>query len=177
MTSNSDGRYDLAWGGVDLDKAQEILALGQAHLQAQLETALAADARATAMASLYVTLSLAALAGGLAYWQSANSTPALWAGLASGGLLLIAAVLAARAAQPINFYLPGTPPGTWLSHINDPLVELIGGQAEIDHEDIRKNDRVLDQGAKLVKRAFRVSIAAPIAGTAAWLICAYCSRF
>lgn len=169
-------RHDLDWTGVNIDTAREILALGQKHLEAQLQTALAADARATAMSSLYLTLALAVIAGGLAYWQTANSLEALFSSIAATAILIIAAAQASWAARPIDFYLPGTDPETWFEDRRDNLVELLGGQAEIDNRDIRRNSRRMAESGRAIKRAFYLSLSAPVAGGLVWLITACALR-
>ena len=165
-------RHDLDWTGVDIETAREIMALGQKHLEAQLQTALAADARATAMSSLYVTMALAAIAGGLAYWQTADSLEALFSSISATLILIVAAAQAAWAARPIGFYLPGTDPATWFDDRRDNLVELIGGQAEIDNRDIRRNSKRMAESGRAIKRAFNLSLSAPVVGFLVWLITA-----
>jgi hypothetical protein len=173
---DDEKREDLDWKSVDPEMARQILALGQAHLEAQLKTALAGDARATAMAGLYVTLALAVIAAALGYWQTADSLEALLAGIASAAVLLIAAAQAGWAARPVGFFLPGTPPATWFKDRRKDLMETIGGQAEIDDRDIRRNATRMAEGGRAIKRAFYLSLSAPIVAPAVWLITACASK-
>lgn len=166
-----DKKYDLDWTNVPEEKAREVFALGQEHLKAQLQTALAADGRATATAGLCVTLGLATLAAGLGYWQAKGSWAILGGSLSATAFFLWAAFRAADAAQPINFFLPGTQPRRWFKSIyDDDLATLLGGQAEIDDRDIRRNAETLRKNADKVKGAFALSVIAPVVGLAVWAV-------
>ena len=168
--TKDDYRHDLSWKGYDPDKVREILNLGQAQLQAQLDTALAADARATAMAGLYVTLGLAVLAAGLAVWDNDANTTLLWPAIAAAGLFLVAGARAGWAARPVEFYLPGTHPEKLFECRDDDLATILGGQAEIDDRDLRRNSRQMKKSARALMQAFWTAIAAPIVGFGVWLI-------
>jgi hypothetical protein len=165
---DDDQKYDLKWTEGDEKKAREILRLGQTYLSAQLQTALAADARATAMAALWVTLALALIAGGLGYWETEHKWALLGGAITTAVVLLCAAGRAAWAARPITFYLAGIQPRTWFNHIKDDLPTLMGGQAEIDDRDIRRNEKQLKRNGKAVMQAFRWAVGAPIWGLTVW---------
>jgi hypothetical protein len=166
-----DRKHDLNWQGYDPEKVREMFNLGQAYLGAQLQTALAADSRAMSMAGLFVTLALAILAAGLGYWQTnKDSWAVLLPALTAAGLLVSAGAQAGWAARPIVFYLPGTHPEQLFKCRGDDLATMLGGQAEIDDRDIRRNERCMAANARAVMRAFWIAVAAPVAAFGVWLI-------
>jgi hypothetical protein len=168
---NQDRRHDLDWKGYDPEKAREIFNLGQAYLDAQLQTALAADSRAMTMAGLFVTLGLAILAAGVGYWQTdKESWAVLLPAVAAAGLFVCAGAQAGWAARPITFYLPGTHPEQLFKSREDDLATMLGGQAEIDDRDIRRNEREMARSASAVMRAFWMAVAAPGVAFAMWLV-------
>ncbi len=166
---------EITWSGVDQKMALQILKQGETYLAAQLQTALAADARAAALAGLYTTLSLAVFAGGLGYWdKTANLSPLLSA-IASGTCLAIAAALSAYSARPIDFYFPGNVPKNWIPYRKASLVPMIGGEAEHCDRSIAANDLQLSKNQLAIRRAYWFAIGAPFVGLAAWLLPLICS--
>lgn len=168
---------EIAWSDVDQKMALQILKQGETYLTAQLQAALAADARAAALAGLYTTLSLAVFAGGLGYWDKTGNLSALLSAIASGTSLAIAAALSAYAARPIDFYFPGNAPRNWIPYRKAPLVPMIGGEAEHCDRGIAANDLQLSKNQHAVRRAYWFAIGAPFAGLAGWLlpvICSFC---
>jgi hypothetical protein len=165
-------KHDLDWSGISEAKAKQIYELGQTHLQAQLQTALAADARATATAGLFLALGSAILAAGLSHWAAKGSWPILGAAIIASATFLLAGLRAAWAARPVPFYLPGTPPEKWFEDINSDLSELLGGQAEIDDRDIRRNQTQLVRNANAMRDAFALALLAPVFALVVWAIIA-----
>jgi hypothetical protein len=166
--NNDDDKHDLDWSAVPLAKARQIFEVGQTHLQAQLQTALAADARATSTAGLFVTLGSAILAAGLSHWQTKGSWSILGAALSAAALFLWAGARAAWAARPVEFYNPGTHPEKWFEAIESELPTLLGGQAEIDDRDIKRNERQLVKNANALKDAFALALLAPVIAFVVW---------
>lgn len=170
----ADGEW-IDWSGVTEDMARQIAGQGETFLKAQLQAALAADSRATAMAGLYVTLALAVIAAGLGYWDKTGNSSALWSAALAGGLLVVAAILAAWAARPIEFYYPGNQPGQWFDGRRNDLVTMIGGEAENYDARITYNDERLGENQIAIRRAFGFAIAAPLGGVIGWLLPLICS--
>jgi len=163
------------WSGVAEPMAREILAQGEKFMQSQLQAALAADSRATSMAGLYITLSLATTAAGAGYWDKAGNISALLACIAAGGSLMAAAILAAWAARPIDFYFPGNQPHQWFPGKMNDIVTMIGGEAENYDERIAYNDERLGENQRAIRRSFMLAIIAPIAGCIGWALPFICS--
>lgn len=165
------------WDGVSEPMARQILSQAETYLQAQLQTALAADSRATTMAGLFVTLALAALGGGLGYWDKAGASSPLIAGLIAGGLFTAAAGHAAWAARPIDFYFPGNVPDGWMDCRHAALAPMLGYEAENYGAHINANDIALGANQKALRRSYAFAIAAPLLGAIGWflpLICSFC---
>lgn len=158
------------WTGVSEEMARQIFAQGETFMQAQLQAALAADSRATAMAGIFVTLSLAVLGGSFAYWDSKDSLPILAAGVVAGTLLLASAVAAAWAARPIDFYFPGNQPHQWFPGRMNNLVGMIGGEAENYDARIVFNQERLGENQTAIKVAFWLALAAPLLASTAWIV-------
>jgi len=162
------------WSGVDEKVARQIYDQGHAFLGAQLQAALAADARATAMAGLYTTLALATLAAGFAYWDKSESLSPLLAGIVAGVFLIAAAIVSAWAARPTDFYFPGNQPSQWFACRKSDLAGLLGGEAENYDERIAYNDDLLGENQRAIRAAFALAIVAPLAGALAWVIPLIC---
>jgi hypothetical protein len=169
-----DEAEDEGWSGVSEAMARQILLQAETYLQAQLQLAISADSRATSMASLYVTLTLAVLGGGLGYWHETGAWSPLLAGLVSGGFLTGAAVFAAWAARPVDFYLPGNVPDGWMECRKNELAPMLGYEAENYGTHIDTNNRILGANQDAIRRAYKLAIAAPIAGAIAWLVTFIC---
>ncbi len=167
MTEES---VEIDWTGVSEDTARQIMAQGETFMQAQLQAAIAADGRATAMAGLYTTLALAVLAAGFGYFDSADSNPALLAGLFAGIFLIVAAVFAHWSARPCDFYFPGNQPAQWFPVRTVALAMLLGGEAENYDERIAFNEAALGTNKLALERAHIIAILSPVAGIAGWLL-------
>jgi hypothetical protein len=157
------------WTGVSEKMARQILEQGEKFMAAQLQAALAADSRATSMAGMFVTLALAAIAGGVAWGDGAHGWAYLLGGFVTGGLLLWAAYRAAWAARPIDFYFPGNQPAQWWPNRQSNLVRMLGGEAENYEGRIKYNQEQLERNQGAIKDAFALAIVAPAIGAAVWL--------
>jgi hypothetical protein len=170
-----DEGTDINWTGVSEATARQIMMQGETFMQAQLQAAIAADSRATAMAGLYTTLALAVLGAGFGYSDSTDSDSALYAGLFAGVFLIFAAVFANWAARPCDFYLPGNQPSQWFPVKRVALNKLLGGEAENYEARITFNESTLASNKRALERAHIAAILSPISGIAGWLfgLCAW----
>lgn len=166
----TDEVADIDWTGVSEATARQIMTQGETFMQAQLQAAIAADSRATAMAGLYTTLALAVLGAGFGYSNSADSTSALFAGLCAGVLLIVAAIFANWAARPCDFYFPGNQPSQWFPVKRVALAKLLGGEAENYEARIAFNETTLASNKRALERAHIAAILSPISGIAGWLL-------
>jgi hypothetical protein len=166
----TQGPQSVDWSGVSEDMARQIFAQGETFMQAQLQAALAADSRATTTASIFVTLALAVLAGGLGYLDKAGGHPIVVASLIAGGFLLIGSGFAAWAARPIDFYFPGNQPQQWFPGRKTALAIMLGGEAENYDARIAYNEAKLVANHRAIYAAFWFALASPVAGGIAWWV-------
>jgi hypothetical protein len=160
MTAETTETTEIDWVGVTEATARQIMAQGETFMQAQLQAAIAADGRATAMAGLYTTLALAVLAAGFGYPDKS----ALMAGLGAGVFLILAALFASWAARPCDFYFPGNQPSQWFGVRTIELPLLLGGEAENYDARIAFNETALASSKRALGRAHVLAVLAPMAG-------------
>jgi hypothetical protein len=171
MTEVADG---IDWTGVSEPMARQIMTQGETFLQAQLQAALAADQRATTMSSVFVTLSTAIAAGGIAFGQSVADQGIVTGSLVCSFALLIAAGFGAWAARPIDFYFPGNQPSQWYQGRKVALSKMLGGEAENYEARIEYNNGELAANQAAIYRGFWVGLVSPLLGVLVWAICSFC---
>ncbi|HXG99519.1 MAG TPA: hypothetical protein VNI79_03775 [Sphingomicrobium sp.] len=164
MTDLAEG---IDWTGTSEDMVREVLAQGEAFLQAQFQSALAADQRATTLASILVTISVAVFAGALAVWESVPDD-ALYAVSTIAAVLLLAAASAAWAARPIDFWYPGMRPEQWYDGRNEKLVDMLGGASEDVQFRIDENETLMGGNQTAIRISFVLAILSPIIGFIVW---------
>lgn len=171
----SNDAEEITWSDVSEPMVRQILTQGETYLKSQLQAGIAADARATSMTSLFVTLALAVLGAGLGYWQKTGDFSPMLAGLTGGIMLSAAAGSAAWAARPIDFYFPGNEPSNWFEGRKEKLTVMLGGEAENYETHIKANDRALGGNQRAIHRAYALAVTAPLASTIAWFLPFMCS--
>jgi len=144
--------------GIPLELAREIARQGEARLNAVMALSTAAVARATMLCGIFGAASIGLVAAVLAYVGTAPHPAAelVWAGATTASLLFLAAVLAACAGAPRNFWLPGGMPralrerawdeGRWRSESELLDATAAGQAAAIDA------DRALIERESLIVR-------------------------
>lgn len=142
----------------------EVVREAELYLSAQLQTAIAADQRASTFVGVVVTAAVAA-AGGAATVALGREpiSVAGGAGLASAALcLVIAAVLAALSLRPSRWDFPGNWPSEWKNDIEAgrPLDLCLFDMADHYDDMLSKNDVVMKKAAKLFSAAIFCAIAA-----------------
>lgn len=160
------------WTGVDIEMARQILAQGEAALQAQLQLAIASDQRATTAASIFVSMATAVAAAFIAFWDNTQDSSALWGGLTGAAFLLVGGALAAFAARPTDFFIPGNHPRQWYEGRNSVLATMVGGEAEDVQRRIEANDTLMFANQRWLKAGFAAVMIAPLASLLVW----HCSR-
>lgn len=164
MSKPDDG---IDWTGTSEHMARAILAQGEAFLQAQFQSALASDQRATTLASILVTVSAAVFAGALAIWDDIPDA-ALYGMSIMAGFLLVAAACAAWAARPIDFWFPGMRPEQWFDGRKQAIVDMLGGAAEDVQTRIDENEAFMSGNQTAVRASFVLALLSPLAGLAIW---------
>ncbi len=154
---------DIQWEGVSPDVVDFVFYQAERHIEAQLQSGIASDARAVSSASLLAPLAGLVLAGSFGYWIANPSTPLLAAGIVLGAVLLLAAFFCILAAKPIDFYFPGNQPAEWYGCLNEPLLESKGVEIENYQSMIEDNAAALAAAAKWLIRGISLAIASPLA--------------
>ncbi len=153
--------------------AEMVLRQGEINLQAQLQIALAADQRASTFAGIYTAISVAALAASAAVFQAnASAVGLIAAGLAVAVVSLIAANLCLGVAQPTNFHIAGNRPDNWWSDgaRDRALAECLERESHNYDRYIGHNDEILARNASRLRRALRVGLMVPVAGSVVFLM-------
>jgi hypothetical protein len=151
-----------------LEMAEAVLRQGELYLQAQLQSAIASDQRATTMAAFFSSMGAAIAAASLAYWDRSGEIAILVAGLSGGILMAAGACLCLWAARPVDFYFPGNHPSCYGEVMHKPLADVICGEAENYQEHIEKNATILQSNSKLVSSGAMASTAAPLIAILIW---------
>ncbi|WP_294122088.1 hypothetical protein [Sphingomonas sp.] len=155
------------WTGVSEPMVRQILAHGDMFLQAQLQSAIASDQRATTLAGMLATLSAAAFAAAVALWGKISVDG--MAGLLTMAIFqLIAALCSAWAARPIDFFIPGSRPEQWYHACKKDLVGMIGGAAEHAQFAIDENEVFMGGNQEALRAGLLLAVTSPLLGALIW---------
>ena len=153
---------------IPIELARELARQGEVRLTALTMLATAADSRATTVCGIFGAASITLAAAVLINFVSAHPTPALILGgsIASLGLFM-AATIAARAAQPSDFFITGGSPDllrewAWSDGKWREETELFDAIANRYAESIKKNGRALELSSKRFCAALWVAGASPL---------------
>lgn len=165
MTSTTPLPTWQDYQNADIAILKEIVRQGESRLQAQLQAALAADARAGLLSSLQAASSAALF---VAAAQTEISGLAETAAYISAACLLIGASLAAWALRPIDFGFVGNRPSNWIDSIRDRERLKIGLAGTAVHLDkyLAQNDRYMAGNARLTRASLIALIAGPVLAAA-----------
>lgn len=158
---------------VNIEIAREVLRRGEAHLQAMLTVATAADQRAATLCALFTTAAIATFAAvGAAIGMGDAGAPLVYGGLVCGAMLLFAAFWCVRALWPCDFWLAGAHPRLWMtdSCLTGSPAENMLWAAENCQSDIDNNNDALRRSANLVRWGAAFGCGAPVAGILVWLL-------
>jgi len=171
MTTMNANAFDTVdWSEVDEGMARQIFEQGQTFLQAQLQVALAADQRATAIAGLFATVGTAAIGGAFAYWDKEADSAILVAGVLTGVGMIAGALRALWAARPVPFNTAGNYPNKWYECRTEPLALMLGAEAENYQACITENEAILKANGAAIRQGATLAVASPLAGTLAWFL-------
>jgi len=158
------------WSEVPVDKARLILDQGEKYLAAQSQNALAADARALTVSTIFVGFATALYGAAAAYW---DSTGTIWsipaAGFLTGTLMLMGAGMCGYAARPVDFETAGNEPQEWWPWVTLSQSELLGKETENYQTKLEANTDILVANAKWLKRGVSLSSLSPLLGLIFWL--------
>lgn len=158
----------VSWDGVPDETIDFVLSQGEKYLATQVAMSLAADQRATTVASVFAALGAAIFASAIAYWTETGDFPLLFGGLVSGLLAVAGALGCLFAARPINVYAPGAEPRAWYQALTEPLPHSKGVEAENYQAAIDDNDRVMSANSKIFQCSALVAAASPAVGVLTW---------
>jgi len=160
-----------SWKDVDAKTIDFVFSQAEKILNAQFQSALSSDQRASSAASVFVGFSGVAIAAAVAFWSKANLFQDLGGGLACGLMLLITSGFCFYAARPIDFEATGNQPENWYQCLGTPLSEAKGVEIENYQDSIEKNDIALGEAAKNLVWGYKFAFAAPVVGAMAyWVI-------
>lgn len=148
------------YASADPELLQEIVRQAEIRMQAQLQSALAADARAGLLSSLQAAASAALF---VAAAQAEIAGQAETAAYISASLLALGALFAAFALRPVDFGFVGNKPSNWIDDIIAKENKQIGLAGTAEHLDkyLRLNDQRMSENAKLVSTSLLFLIGAP----------------
>jgi hypothetical protein len=161
---------DVDWSGVSEPMVRQIFQQAETFMRAQFDAALAADTRAMTMASVFVTLATAIIAGAIAYGDKAGHAPAIAGAFAGALVMLIGAALGVWAARPIDFYFPGNQPEKWFPIRGGDLIEALGGESENYARHIAANDAALTANNGALILGAILGVLSPLIGLVVWAL-------
>ncbi|MNQ63342.1 hypothetical protein D3C85_777210 [compost metagenome] len=155
-----------AFEGASADWVKEIIRQGELRLQAQLQSALAADARAGVLASIQAAVVAALVVfGGSDEVRGAEEAAAY----SAAALTFLGAVLAGIAARPIGFDFPGLAPLDWAEAVQTKEPEDSANRAYAQYLDdyIKANDDRMKINGWFTRAALVAMVLAPAAAVIA----------
>jgi hypothetical protein len=155
---------------VPIEMAEHVLRQGELFLQAQLQTAIAADQRATTIAAFFGTVGTAVAAATIAYWDGSEDSAVLISGLIGAALMIAGACICLYAARPVDFYFAGNHPSAWLPLRFNPLFDVLLGEAENYQDHIEKNAKFLSTNGRLIGWGAAIAVLAPVVSVLAWFV-------
>lgn len=156
------------WTKVEENVVRTILDQAEKHLQAQLEAGIAADQRATTVATILIGVMTAILAASGTVFE--RNLPLAVGGFVTSTMMCVGMFLVMLSARPVDFYLPGSRPSNWWHVADSDLKVLLGGEAENYEEMIVENVNTTNINAKLLKFGLLTAVIAPFLGLTAWAI-------
>ena len=156
-----DDTAEADWTKIDKDMAALILQQGERFMSAQLQSAIAADQRATVTGNTFVTVAVAFVAAGTAYYAQKGSLAVFVGLLAVSAVLVAAAAMNFYAARPVAFYLPGNRPSKWWLHMDGNLIAMIGGETENYEKHISSNTNLMNRNGQWQRCGSLTALACP----------------
>lgn len=160
--------------------AREIAHQGELRLDALLKLATAADQRATTMCGIFGATCVAVFAGVLALFAASDPDIRLMVGgTVTAVCLFAAAVIAAMAGAPRDFYIGGGSPDllrnwSWADGGWRDEVAMLDASAQRHAIAIAEDKKLLESGSKRVISSLVLGTAAAPAGIAAYFIAGAC---
>jgi hypothetical protein len=142
------------WNGISEDATREILRQGEVYLDRTLQTAIAADQRATTLMGIYGAVGVALLVAGATLGTRPQPDLALITSVVvMAFLVLIAGLMCGRAGRPIDFYISGYEPEKIMASSTDRLW-LLRYICDDLQSRIESNKKILQKSSVLVLVSF-----------------------
>jgi hypothetical protein len=162
---------------INLEIAREIARQGELRLTGIMALAIAQDARATTLCGTFGAASIALAAGVLAYVGTDHHDSVLiLSGAVTAALLFVAAIVAAYAGAPSEFWIPGGMPRDlrkWAWDVEHHRwrteIEMLDATAQRLAIYIDRDKKALQREGRLVRLSQGIAFAAAIFGVACFL--------
>lgn len=148
--------------GIPTETAKQMLEQGRLYLQAQLEAGVAADQRATSIATFFGSVAGLLFTVAIAYWQYAKDLQIVTFCAVAATLMVVGALICLWSARPVNFFFPGNHPDNWLSVAKTKFSNILVGEALNYQSHIEANDRILVTNSNWMKYGATICVAAPL---------------
>lgn len=155
---------------IPLDLAREIARQGDVRLTALMALATAADLRATTLCGIFGASAVGTGAAAFADFVSPHpSSPLIVAGTITAFGLFVAAVIAAMAGAPRDFYVAGGNPDvlrewSWIGHEWRSEVEMLDATANRYAQSITQDGEILRKGSLRITLSLAAAVVSPILG-------------
>lgn len=140
--------------------AREIARQGEARLTALLNLGTAADMRATALCGIFGATGIGVLTAVLTYWTSDNTLMSLIvSGCVAAFCLFVAAIIAAYAAAPRDFYIAGGSPDLLFEWARDG--EKWRDEVDMLYTTAKRQSESIAQGEQVHKSVTAICFSSP----------------
>ncbi|MGP1252938.1 MAG: hypothetical protein ACTS10_00870 [Kiloniellales bacterium] len=153
---------NIDWSAINSEHVNEMLRSAEAHIDAQLQVALASDQRAWSGAAIFIALGVGVLGVTLVYWTEVRDGSTLLSGLLLALGMTSAAFCCMHAGRPVNFHVIGNKPANHIAALNHSLLEIKGYECENYQEIIEENADILAKNAIWMQRGLHIALISPI---------------
>jgi hypothetical protein len=162
MTSQT--AEEARWDGISEDATREILRQGELYLDRTLQTAIAADQRATTLMGIYGAVGVALLVAGATLETRPQPDLSLITSIVvMAFLILIAGLMCGRAGKPVDFYISGYEPNKLMPSSTDRMW-LLRYICEDLESRIDANKKILRKSSFLILASFALAGLSVMAG-------------
>jgi hypothetical protein len=155
---------EARWNDISEEATREILRQGELYLDRTLQTAIAADQRATTLMGIYGAVGVALLVAGATLGTRPQPELSLIISIVvAAALILLAGLMCGRAGKPVDFYISGYEPEKIMPSSTDRLWLLRYICDDVQCR-IEANKEILRKSSSRILASFAVSGASVIAG-------------
>lgn len=162
--------HKIDWLKIDASVVRSLFNQAEKRLDGQTDVALAADARALSILSLFFGVASALLAYAILKFSERGADPLVASAFLSSFLLFVSCALIAYSARPVNFYVSGTEPKNWFECLESPETVIIGGECGNYDEMIAENENIIAANERSLRRGIYTALTTPALAVATYLI-------